>query len=57
MSGWNVSRWLYVSIALSVIALGTSLYVYANRAELLEKEVPTHWGIHCLLYTSRAHET
>jgi uncharacterized membrane protein len=46
MSGWNVSRWLYVSIALSVIALGTSLYVYANRAELLEKEVPTHWGIH-----------
>jgi uncharacterized membrane protein len=39
-----MNRWLYVSIALTVIAFGASFYVYANRAELLEKEVPTHWG-------------
>jgi uncharacterized membrane protein len=40
-----MNRWLYVSVALTVLAVAASLYVYANRADLLEKEVPTHWGI------------
>jgi uncharacterized membrane protein len=40
-----MNRWLYVSLALAALALGASLYVYANRAELLQDKVPTHWGI------------
>jgi uncharacterized membrane protein len=40
-----MTRWLYVSLALTALATGASLYVYANRAELLEAKVPTHWGI------------
>jgi uncharacterized membrane protein len=41
-----MSRWLYVSLALTVLALAASMYVYANRGNLLEAEVPTHWDLH-----------
>jgi uncharacterized membrane protein len=40
-----MSRWLYVSLALAVVALAASLYVYADRSNLLEAEVPTHWDL------------
>jgi uncharacterized membrane protein len=40
-----MSRWLYASLVLTGLAFGASLYVYANRSELLEQKVPTHWGI------------
>jgi uncharacterized membrane protein len=41
-----MSRWLYVSLTLTAVALAASLYVYADRANLLEAEVPTHWDLH-----------
>lgn len=40
-----MTRWLILSLALTVGVLVASLYVYASRAELLPAEVPTHWGI------------
>jgi uncharacterized membrane protein len=40
-----MNRWLYLSAALAVAALAVSLYVYLDRADLLEAEVPTHWGV------------
>jgi uncharacterized membrane protein len=40
-----MNRWLSVSLALTALALGASLYVYANRVDLLPREVPTHRGI------------
>ena len=40
-----MNRWLYVSLALTALALGAATYVYANRFTLLQKQVPTHWGI------------
>ena len=40
-----MNRWLSVSIALTVIAFGASIYVYADRSRLLEDKVPTHWGL------------
>ncbi len=36
--------WLMVSIALTVVVLASSLYVYANRTEWLPEKVPTHWN-------------
>lgn len=40
-----MNRWMYVSLALTALAFGASLYVYGNRDGLLQESVPTHWGI------------
>jgi uncharacterized membrane protein len=40
-----MNRWLSVSLALTLVAVGASLYVYFGRYELLADEVPVHWGI------------
>jgi uncharacterized membrane protein len=39
-----VTRWLYPSIALTVLALAGSLYVYQARDSLLPEKVPVHWN-------------
>jgi uncharacterized membrane protein len=41
-----MSRWLYVSITATLLALGASLYVYAFRYNDLPAQVPIHWNIH-----------
>jgi uncharacterized membrane protein len=40
-----MSRWLVVMLVLAVLALGTSLAVWFNRAAWLPEEVPVHWGV------------
>jgi uncharacterized membrane protein len=40
-----MNRWLYVSLTLAALALVFSLYVYANRGDMLEANVPTHWNL------------
>jgi uncharacterized membrane protein len=40
-----MNRWLYVSLTLTILALGASVYVYANRETVLQARVPTHWDI------------
>jgi uncharacterized membrane protein len=40
-----MSRWFLVSLALTVLALGVSLYVFFAGREWLPVEVPVHWGI------------
>jgi uncharacterized membrane protein len=39
-----VTRWLYPSIALTVLALAGSLYVYQASDSLLPEKVPVHWN-------------
>jgi uncharacterized membrane protein len=39
-----VTRWLYLSIALTVLTLAGSLYVYHARDSLLPEKVPVHWN-------------
>jgi uncharacterized membrane protein len=52
-----VTRWLYVSIALTGIALGTSLDVYLFHYDDLPEMVPTHWDANFNVngWTPRAH--
>jgi uncharacterized membrane protein len=40
-----MTRWLYVSLPLTAVAFAASLIVFANRAEWIADEVPTHWGL------------
>ena len=40
-----MTRWFYVSVALTLLALGASLYVYEFRYADLPDQVPTHWDI------------
>jgi uncharacterized membrane protein len=40
-----MNRWLSLSLALAALSLGASLYVYANRDDLLPEKVPTHSDI------------
>jgi uncharacterized membrane protein len=40
-----MNRWLVVSIVLTALALGASLYVVYVRPDSLPAQVPTHWGI------------
>jgi uncharacterized membrane protein len=39
-----VTRWLYPSIVLTVLALAGSLYIYEARGSLLPEKVPVHWN-------------
>jgi uncharacterized membrane protein len=41
-----MTRWLYVSIALTLVALAGSLGVYFFAYDQLPDQVPTHWNIH-----------
>jgi uncharacterized membrane protein len=41
-----MTRWLYVSIALTLVALAGSLGVYFFAYDKLPDQVPTHWNIH-----------
>ncbi|HKI38803.1 MAG TPA: SdpI family protein [Gemmataceae bacterium] len=38
-----MTRWLYLSVALTLLALGASLYVWNVRYDDLPENVPTHW--------------
>jgi len=38
-----MTRWLYVSVALTLLALGATLYLYEFRYDDLPERVPTHW--------------
>jgi uncharacterized membrane protein len=40
-----MNRWLVYNIALTLAALGVSLYLGLVRPDLLPEKVPTHWGI------------
>jgi uncharacterized membrane protein len=39
-----MSRWLIVMVVLSGLAVGTSLGVWLDRADLLPEKVPVHWN-------------
>ena len=41
-----MSRWLIVSVALTVVAFAGSLGVYHFGYDRLPEQVPTHWNIH-----------
>jgi uncharacterized membrane protein len=38
-----MTRWLYLSVALTLLALGGSLYVYKFHYDDLPEQVPIHW--------------
>ncbi len=40
-----MTRWLYASVALTLLALGASLYLYEFRYDDLPERVPVHWDI------------
>jgi uncharacterized membrane protein len=40
-----MTRWLALSIALTVLAVAGTLFVCANADQLLPAKVPTHWNI------------
>jgi uncharacterized membrane protein len=40
-----MTRWWFVSVALTLVALGASLYVYEFRYDDLPDRVPVHWDI------------
>ncbi|MFO0842432.1 MAG: SdpI family protein [Gemmataceae bacterium] len=39
-----MKAWLWVSVALTVLAVGVSWAVWENRDEWLPEQVPTHWN-------------
>jgi uncharacterized membrane protein len=39
-----VTRWLFLSVGLTVLTLAGSLYVYQARDTLLPEKVPVHWN-------------
>ncbi len=41
-----MTRWLYLSLALTAAALAGTLYVYYVHYEQLPDPMPTHWDIH-----------
>src|SRR5580693_3585216 len=41
-----MTRWVYVSIALAVVALGASVYIFNVDYDQLPEKIPTHWDIH-----------
>jgi uncharacterized membrane protein len=41
-----MSRWLWFSITLTVIALGATLFLYTFGRDYLPSEAPVHWNIH-----------
>lgn len=41
-----MTRWLYLSIALTVAALAGSLYVYFFQYDRLPEQVPIHWDLY-----------
>ncbi len=40
-----MTRWLVVTIALAILALGASYYVYNVQYDQLPEKIPTHWGL------------
>jgi uncharacterized membrane protein len=40
-----MTRWFYLSVALTLVALGASLYVYEFRYDDVPDRVPVHWDI------------
>jgi uncharacterized membrane protein len=40
-----MTRWLYLSVALTLLALGASLYLYELRYDDLPEKVPVHWDL------------
>ncbi|CAN5435461.1 SdpI family protein [soil metagenome] len=40
-----MTRWLFVPIALAILTLGVSFYVYHVQYDQLPEKIPTHWGI------------
>jgi len=41
-----MTRWFYLSILLTLLALAASLYVWNFRYDDLPEQVPIHWNIH-----------
>jgi uncharacterized membrane protein len=41
-----MTRWLYLAVALTLLAFGVSLYVYEFRYDDLPDQVPVHWDAH-----------
>ena len=41
-----MSRWLWLSIGLTVLAFAGSLYVYNGLYDRLPDRVPIHWDLH-----------
>src|SRR5436190_561171 len=49
MHEWGVrlmTRWLYLSVALTIAALAGTVYVYGVQYDQLPDAIPTHWDIH-----------
>ena len=40
-----MTRWLYVTIALAILCLAASFYVYNLNYDRLPEKIPTHWNI------------
>jgi uncharacterized membrane protein len=41
-----MTRWFYLSVALTLLAFGVSLYLWEFRYDDIPERVPTHWDIH-----------
>jgi len=41
-----MTRWFYLSVALTLAALGATLYVWQFRYDDLPEQVPVHWDAH-----------
>ncbi len=40
-----MTRWVYVSLVLAVLALGASVYIFQFDYDQLPEKIPTHWNI------------
>jgi uncharacterized membrane protein len=40
-----MTRWLYLSIALTLATLGGSMYLYAFEYDRLPEQIPAHWNV------------
>jgi uncharacterized membrane protein len=41
-----MTRWLYLSVALTVLAAAAAGYLYVYQFDRLPEQVPTHWDVH-----------
>jgi uncharacterized membrane protein len=40
-----MTRWLIVNVAVAILALGASFYVFHVQYDQLPEQIPTHWGL------------